>query len=438
MAARAGSHRRLPTLRAAGRFPPAFPQKVSPSAFFGGLIGPLLLSASLGVQLTLAAVLVVKPPLRRTELLTQWGRAFYFPERDVELYIAGVLVALGIGLAFAWVWGRIFAAGSGAGSQRIALGSLVRGAVAVGAAAWFLSTWMQARTALVAGQEISGTHLAVFASIGLVTLAAAAPWELLLGLRSLAAKPDGRPGSGLAEAGVSPPPRLRFSALDVVVPLLIFVLIYVPEWRQLSGRFFLRDGLLHWDYYAMGPALAFQHGKALGTDFYAMYGLGWPTFFGLLSRWVPLSYGRMMQIGVLYACLYFAGVYLLLRLLLRRPWLAAAGTGIAMLQLVLGAGTEVVWVVPSVTVLRWAFDVWCFIALVMHRTTGKRIWAVAAGALIGLAVLFSTDTGLYLAAAAAFYWLCTAWGSGDRAFNPRDVAWCLAAAAGTLAAGIAV
>jgi len=426
-------------LRAAGRFPPDFPQTVSPSAFFGGLIGPLLLSASLGVQLTLAAVLVVKPPLRRTELLTQWGRAFYFPERDVELYIAGVLVALGIGLAFTWVWGRIFAAVGGHGSRRIAVGALaVRSAVAVVATAWFLSRWMQARTALVAGQEVSGTHLAVFALIGFLTLAAAAPVELLLRRRSPAAKVDHRLGSGREKAKVGPPGRLRFSALDIVVPLLIFALIYVPDWRQLSGRFFLRDGLLHWDFYAMGPALAFHHGKALGTDFYAMYGLGWPTFFGLLSRWVPLSYGRMMQIGVLYACLYFAGVYLLLRLLLRRPWLAAAGTGLAMLQLVLGAGTEVVWVLPSVTVLRWAFDVWCFIALVMHRTTGKRIWAVAAGALIGLAVFFSTDTGLYLAAAAAFYWLCTAWVGGDRAFNPRDVAWCLAAAAGTLAAGMAV
>jgi hypothetical protein len=306
--------------------------------------------------------------------------------------------------------------------------------MAIGATAWFLSLWLDARTPLVNGQEVSRSYLAAFIFLGVATLAAAWPFELSATTRS--GNSSESSGEGTPEGDVQP--RMRFSILDVVVPAFIFLVVYVRAWRQLSGRIFLRDGFFHWDFYAMGPALAFHHGKALGTDFYTMYGLGWPTFLGLLSRWVPLSYGRIIQIGTLYACVYFVGVYLLLRLLLGRPWLAAAGTGVAMLQLVLGMGDEVIWVVPSLTVLRWAFDVWCFIALVLHRKSGKRIWVVAVGALLGLAVLFSTDTGLYLAAAVAFYWFCTAWGSPGRGPSLVDVAWSVTAAVATLVAGMAV
>lgn len=392
----------------------------------------------------LGAILLADPVPRRDELLTNWGRMYYLPERDVNHYITGVAVALGLSLLLAWVWGAIFASGGTRRSRRFFVGAAaLKWGVAVGTILLFLSRWASARTGVISGRPVSRSDLVAFAAIGLSTLAAAAPWELLRrpGPKSLTHEdPDGRsrsPDGPVSDTGWQLRSR-RYSMLDFVAPAVIFVVTYVPAWRPLAGRFFLTDGFLHWDYYAMGPALAFRSGDALGTDYYAMYGLGWPAVFGLLSPWVPLSYGRMIQISSLYACLYFFGVYLLFRLLLRRPWLAAAGTGLAMLHLFLGMGTAVTWVLPSLTVLRWAFDVWCFIALVQHRNTGRRIWAVAAGVLVGLAVVFSTDTGLYLGAAVVFYWLCVAWGGRNPTFRPMDVVWALAGAAATLAAGLAV
>jgi hypothetical protein len=209
----------------------------------------------------------------------------------------------------------------------------------------------------------------------------------------------------------------------------------VPAGRQLAGNFFLADAFFHWDYYAMGPALAFSHGGALGTDVYPMYGLGWPAVFGMLPQ---ISYGRLIQLSTLYACAYFSGVYLLMRLLVRRPLVAAAATGLAMLQLFLGMSDAVVWVLPSLTVLRWAFDVWCFAALVQYRNTRRPVWAVVAGAAVGAALVFSTDTGLYLAAAIAFYGICAAWGDRLAAPRLRDAAGCAAAALVVLFAGLAV
>ncbi|HEX2177900.1 MAG TPA: hypothetical protein VHL54_00030, partial [Actinomycetota bacterium] len=260
-----------------------------------------------------------------------------------------------------------------------------------------------------------------------------------------------RLGRGRAAGGPEPPAEpepgstdyqlsggYRFSALDLLVPAAIFLVVFVPDARSLAGRSFLQESLLHWDFYAMGPALAFSHGRALATDAYAMYGLGWPALFGGLAGWMPLSFARMMQIGSLYACLYFAGFYLLLRLLVRRPGLAALGTGVAMLQLFLGFHSEVIWMAPSITVMRWPFDVWCLVALVLYSRTGGRPWALAAGLAIGLGIVFSTDTGLYLGAAAGLWWLATLWASPDRPGVMVDGLVAGAAGLAVLVAGLAV
>ncbi len=128
--------------------------------------------------------------------------------------------------------------------------------------------------------------------------------------------------------------------------MVLVLLIYVPDWRQLAGRFFYEESLFHWDFFSMAPSLAFAHGKALGSDAYSMYGAGWPMLFGGSTRCVPLSYGRMIQIGSLYACIYVTGVYALLRLLIRRTWLAALGTAVILLQFFLWQGSAVIWRFP--------------------------------------------------------------------------------------------
>ncbi len=400
------------------------------------LLGPLVLVASAGVQLILSAALLAGPVEAETESLTSWGKTFYHPERDVDIYVIGVVAALALCLVAALVWARTLRLrGTWTGNRTWLVALTARLGLAAAATAWFMRLWIGARDAVAAGGDLGPARIVVFVLLGCATLAAAAPVELLRRPAITQPVPNGMPEDA---AGAPPPARLRFSAFDLLVPAAIFLLVYVPAWPQLAGRLFLTDAFFHWDYYAMGPALALNHGQALGTDSYAMYGVGWPALFSLLSNWLTLTYGRILQLSVLYGCLYFTGVYLLLRLLLRRPWMAAVGTGIALLQIFLGMASAVVWVIPSLTVLRWAFDVWCFVALVQYRRTRRPVWAVVAGACIGLAVVFGVDTGIYLAAAVAFFMVCTVWGDRTTALRPRLITSLVLSALVSLLAGLAV
>lgn len=406
------------------------------------LLGPLVLVAATGVQFVLSAILLVDPVPQDTKALTNWGKIFYHPEREVDIYILGVVASLALCLILAHIWGRTLRRrDSGAGNRPWRVALTVRLALAAVFTAWFLQLWFGARDVVAAAGVPGSGQRVSFLLLGLATLAAAAPFEMLRRPTQTKPFPDDLPVDNAAAAlpaGIPSAARLRLSPPDLLVPAAIFVLVYVPAWQQLAGRFFLTDAFFHWDYYAMGPALALSQGQALGTDSYAMYGVGWPTLFGLLTPWLPLTYGRILQLSVLYGCIYFTGVYLLLRLLLRRPWMAAAGTGIAMLQIFLGMQSAVVWVLPSLTVLRWAFDVWCFVALVQYRNNRRPVWAVVAGACVGLAMLFSLDTGIYLAAAVVFYLICGAWGDRDGAVQPRHAAALLLSALASLMAGLAV
>jgi hypothetical protein len=387
------------------------PEGISSRGYFASLIGPIFLSAALGVQLTLTAVLVVEPPAKPVNELTDYGAYIFTPEHDVPLYLGGVAFALLLGVTLTSAWNRRLRSVRGPVSEGVLYRLLLfQVAVAVGGTAFYLNQFLNARTLLQQGSEIPRSFLGSLAAIGAVSLGAAfTGW-------TFGRKKSGEPKSQKVpeEADGVAQPRLRWHLLDLAVPTGIVLLIYVPFWRHMAGRAFMEESLFHWDFYVMGPALAFSHGEALGSEVFSMYGLGWPLVFGGLSSWIPLSFGRMIQIGSIYACLYLAGVYLLLRLLVRRPALATLGTGLVALQFFLGGRDVVIWRFPSLTVMRWAFDVWCFLALVLYWKSKNRVWAVAGGAAVGLAVVFSTDTGLYLTAACGFYWLCTLGLRGDR------------------------
>jgi hypothetical protein len=334
------------------------------------------------VQLTLLAVIVVRPAAQDLDALTSYGVLHFHPEQDSILYLGSIVAGLILLCA------SVVARRRNPASLR---GPAIQCAVAVSATALAVNQYFQARAHLVREDPVPGIHPALFALLLAVTIAAA-----FLG---------GRRGPGTAVATEEPRDRLRFSALDVIVPLLIFVFLYIPSGHLLAGRFFFEELIGHWDYYVMAPALAFKHGLALGTDVSTMYGVGWPLVLSAAFSWAPPSFGRLIQIGSVYVCIYLSAVYLLLRLLVRRPALAALGTLLAASHMFGGLGSEVIWRFPSMTVLRSAFDVWVFVALTVHWKSGRRSWAVAAGMLTGLAVAFGTDTGLCLGAACGFYWL---------------------------------
>src|SRR5262249_34553281 len=81
--------------------------------------------------------------------------------------------------------------------------------------------------------------------------------------------------------------RLRVNrALLYAMPVLIILVIGVPPgtWTDLAGQCFLIDWCHHLNFFIMGPALSFAHGKAFGTEIFSQYGIGWPMMFSTLSH----------------------------------------------------------------------------------------------------------------------------------------------------------
>ena len=223
---------------------------------------------------------------------------------------------------------------------------------------------------------------------------------------------------------------------------IVLLLVYIPDISLLTGQIYQVNRFDHWDAYVMGPALAFRHGAALGTHFFSQYGVGWPMLLAEASTFAPLTYKMALQFAIVFGCAYFLLVFVFLRMLLRSaPW-ALAGLLLAIcLQLFSGNPGPPKWCWPSSTVLRSSLDM---IFLIVCLAYARRNWTslgLPAGALLGLVVLFGTDTGVYLSAAFVAFLLAAARVQSGSIGPRRTWLFAILAAAGfavTLGAGLAI
>src|ERR1035441_1911122 len=175
------------------------------------------------------------------------------------------------------------------------------------------------------------------------------------------------------------------------MPVFIILAVGVPPgtWPRLAGQIFLIDACHHLNFFIMGPALSFLHGKAFGTEIYAQYGIGWPLVAAALSRLSALTYANLVGLEIVYCCVYYLALFFLLRSCFKRElWAALAVILVIYWQVFSGLNSnEVVWLFPSSTPMRHPMDVWFFLALVMHQRSGTMFWAIAAGFAGALGVL---------------------------------------------------
>jgi hypothetical protein len=87
---------------------------------------------------------------------------------------------------------------------------------------------------------------------------------------------------------------------------------------------YISDNFHHWDYFFMGPAVGISHGRALGTDVFSQYGVGWPVLFACLSAVTRINYSTCAGVLVLLGTVYFVLCYLTLRYVLRDVFVSAA------------------------------------------------------------------------------------------------------------------
>jgi hypothetical protein len=365
---------------------------------------PVLCGGAVGLAEMLGALVAFGRQERSPELvaqLTQTGQIWIHPERDLPIYVAGCALTVLVIAALAW-W---------KGPQIPAEGrALAWIQVALCGAALLLQVSLLGVLPLQPADSWPNRVLLFFPGLAALVVAGLGP----RGGNGVRNPPTDSPApAGSLLGGAAPPP---WSWREMLLPVALVLLLFIPDWRQLAGRFFLVDEFHHWDYFAMGPTLALSHGVALGTDAYTQYGVGWPLVFYLLSPVLAISYGHMILVGVTYACAYFMGLYVLLRIVLGKPIWAAAGVFLAMgLHVFHGLGPDdVIWCWPSSTLLRSPMDVWFLLALALQLRTRRACWALAAGAGVGLALLFDTDTGLYLAAAWMGAWVLSRRCAGER------------------------
>lgn len=386
---------------------------------------PTMIGAMVGVELMLSSFLLWGPAAVTSEALsayTESGAGLFRPEHDLVIYLVGCVTACGLIVGLAALGSRRQLRAEGSPNQlqprdrteddaEVPMRRAERelGVRVIG------QRWAQVLVCLV----LFSVHLGLVLITQQFLPPAGGQWFwpvavslLVLPVLSICVAFLEGPGSWLRCPSW---PGLRLHDLpdlplgrlgpwpDLLVVLCLIVVIYVPRCAELAGRLFTAEYLHHWDFYAMGPTLAFHYGKALGTEAYTQYGVGWPLLFDRLSPLVPISYSNMIHVAVVYCCAYFIGVYAFLRYLLRsRLWAAAGVCSAVALQLFSGTDS-VLWQYPSSTVLRSPLDIWCFICVLCHSRTGRRTWLHLASGLAGAGVLFGTDTGTYLVVAVIAY-----------------------------------
>ena len=326
--------------------------------------------------------------------------------------------------------------------SRPGLGPVVQVAVAGAGVAAGLGAFRLGRRHLIAGASVPSVYLLFSVVVVGATVAVA------LLRRRPSAPPSGSGPLSLStpEVAALRPPASRWGRrgwiLDVLFVVVVVAVVYQPYSRLLAGSTFQLDSMLHWDYFSMGPTLSYGAGAALGTDVHVFYGVGWPLLFHALSPVLSVSYAHMIEAAQIYGCLYLVGAYVFLRLFVRDAAWAVTGVVLVLLFHLFArsaAPFAPYWGFPSLSLVRYTFDVWVLAAVVLSLRSTRQAWDVVAGVLVGLAVLFEIDTGVYLAAAMGYFWLCrgAAATGADRLSVARRAVLATASGAAVLLVGLA-
>ncbi|PWU14145.1 MAG: hypothetical protein C5B50_17895 [Verrucomicrobia bacterium] len=430
------------------------PEGIAANSYYLHLAGPLLFALSLSLQLTVTAFLLFGVSHDRSfeNQVTVLGRLWVRPERDMALYVGGIIFSMvaAVGSAF-WWRSRIvrFAKQAGEGTGRDAAKSaapgnqefLTRGAAAMFSAALLLGclaglsmgAFLLLLSSHFASHEFGPIYSSVreplptFDGLRLLVPAVLAVGCAVVELRSKKAGGILRPApNGTAQQ--YPERRVRARGLqDLVgrvpsrgadrllcwgIPAVIILVIAVPRGAAawLAGRMLETDNLHHLNFFFMAPALSFAHGKAFGTEIFSQYGIGWPLVASFLARISALTYANLVCVEITYGCIYFIGLFFLLRSVFQNSVWAAIGVVLAVYwQIFTGMHrTGVPWTAPSLTLMRHSMDVWFFWALFKYQSQRRFLWLELSGVAIGLGIFFETETGLYLMAAFFLYSLLLA------------------------------
>lgn len=201
-------------------------------------------------------------------------------------------------------------------------------------------------------------------------------------------------------------PFLR-SLLTVLMPLLIFLLIDVPNVPAVIARFFFGEQFHHNDSFIYGPAWAYLNGCVPNIDTISQYGAGLGVVLGSLMKLLGgFSYENGFLVMMYGTIIYYILCFIFLRRWLNSPVLATAGL-LYMLKLqMFNTGVyPFVFTYGSATVMRYWFDILCMMAIAAHIQRPSPWFLAAAACACGAQLFYLPTEGVYLTAAYAAYML---------------------------------
>jgi len=186
--------------------------------------------------------------------------------------------------------------------------------------------------------------------------------------------------------------------LELIFPILIVSILYVPDAKGVTARDFLGEQYHHWDSSVMTPGWAFLSGSVLNVDVISQYGLGLPILVAELSKLLGgFSYVHVLQVIILVNIIYYLAWYFLLRAWLKNIWVVMAGMLFAIkIEMFHALVYPIAFTYPSGTVLRYVFDVFVFALMFGHLRTGKNIYLWLSSIICGISLFYMTTTGLCL------------------------------------------
>lgn len=327
--------------------------------------------------------------------LTQAGRFWVHPDRDVQIYIP----AVGLILIFILLlpWSRIVARDHAEGTKGRVL-TLALGII--GSLLFLLPIFAWRKDSEVAQPNLWALALYLLAC-AVVSFSSA-----FLSFHSKTAVPATENHAlDVDEPGLALPKLNRWDAF-VLCGLAFF--IFIPNTEGLAGRFFQIEEFYHWNAYAVSAALAYLKGGVLYGSFIPQYGVGWPLVFATIHPFFPLSYAHVLDVAMLVAIAYYFSVFFFIRTLGFSRLLAFAATFLCVAILILPSAEpetkSLIWRWGGGASMRSPLDFAFFSALLLHLKNPRRRSACLVGALAGLNLLFSIDGGLFLMATMVSTW----------------------------------
>jgi hypothetical protein len=186
--------------------------------------------------------------------------------------------------------------------------------------------------------------------------------------------------------------------MDIAIPIVIFLVIYVPNQEGVLARMFIGEQFHHFNTLIMVPAWASSMGCLLNVDVNAQYGVGMPMMIGVMAKWMGgVSYGHILFLLIAITIVYYWLVYGFLRKWLKSSLLAAIGIIIGLKWQMFHTGMyPFIFGIPNGLVVRYCWDIIFFMLLYRHIQKAEAWTLLLLAICAGGSLVYVSDTGGYL------------------------------------------